>query len=1012
MKRLCPIFLFVLATVTPPLSAQIPAFGTGTWEPDSFGNHRVVVHVPEDVDAVWVRIDWRRRDLEPEKKAIIIVDAESGARIRNIARITINREYGDLVFQPVTAPGDYYIYYLPYVGNVRSNYPKITYREPTSRADADWLERHGLVVPSAVRERLREFSQARVVELQSIDEFNRFVPMEIIATAAETRALLARYPMQTYFVFPEDRTLPIRMNWDLPFKWIQSEVGLSFQGTAQRGEFYTFQLGVFAARQRIDELRVTLSDLTTSRTGYVIPASAFTCFNLGGIDWQGRPFTKKMTVEHGTIQPLWCGVQIPDSAGAGLYRGQLTVAPVGLAPTTVELELDVTRFLLHQAGDDEPWRLSRLRWLNSRLADDDGLVPPYTQVRVRGGTISVLGRQVALGANGLPARITSFFAPEMTRLTNQGRDILTGAVSLVIEDDRGREVPWEGNPVVFVKKAEGAVTWEAKSKAGPVVMDLHAEMEFDGNIEFTVALQSAVATSVNDIRLDIPIRKDVARYAMGMGLKGGFAPTEFDWAWKVEHNQDGAWIGDVNAGLQFRLRDDRYSRPLNTNFYLSKPLVMPASWDNGGNGGCRFRDRDAETYLVTCFSGPRTFGPGEVQRYDFLLLVTPFKPIDPKAQWSTRFFHAFEPLDSVALTGANTINVHHATDINPWINYPFLRPEAMKTYIDDAHARGMKVKIYYTVRELTNRAPELFALKSLGDEIFSPGEGGGFSWLQEHLDGDYIAAWHVPRIKDAAIINTGISRWHNFYVEGLNWLVKNVGIDGLYIDDVAFDRSIMKRVRKVLVRNRPGALIDLHSANQFNERDGFANSANLYLEHFPFIDRLWFGEYFDYDAPPEFWLVEMAGIPFGLMGEMLQDGGNPWRGMVFGMTSRLPWAGDPRPLWKLWDEFGIQDSRMVGYWVPDHPVRTGRDDVLATAYVKNGATLIALASWAAEPATVRLAIDWNALGIAPAAAKISAPEVEGLQHSRTFGVDEDILVEPGMGLLLVVGSEERVRSEE
>ena len=30
----------------------------------------------------------------------------------------------------------------------------------------------------------------------------------------------------------------------------------------------------------------------------------------------------------------------------------------------------------------------------------------------------------------------------------------------------------------------------------------------------------------------------------------------------------------------------------------------------------------------------------------------------------------------------------------------------MKAYIDEAHAEGLKVKIYYTVRELSNRAPE------------------------------------------------------------------------------------------------------------------------------------------------------------------------------------------------------------------------------------------------------------------------------------------------------------------
>jgi hypothetical protein len=221
---------------------------------------------------------------------------------------------------------------------------------------------------------------------------------------------------------------------------------------------------------------------------------------------------------------------------------------------------------------------------------------------------------------------------------------------------------------------------------------------------------------------------------------------------------------------------------------------------------------------------------------------------------------------------------------------------------------------------------------------------------------------------------------------------------------VAFDRTTMKRVRKVLERGRPGSLIDLHSANQFNPRDGFANSANLYLEHFPYLDRLWFGEYFDYNSAPDFWMVEMAGIPFGLMGEMLQDGGNPWRGMIYGMTNRLPWTSnsDPRPLWRLWDDFGIQDTEMLGYWVPDAPVRTGREDVLATTYTKRGKALVSIASWAKERAEVRLQIDWQRLGLDPASATITAPAVERFQEARVFKVGEPIPVEPGKGWLLVL----------
>jgi hypothetical protein len=239
-------------------------------------------------------------------------------------------------------------------------------------------------------------------------------------------------------------------------------------------------------------------------------------------------------------------------------------------------------------------------------------------------------------------------------------------------------------------------------------------------------------------------------------------------------------------------------------------------------------------------------------------------------------------------------------------------------------------------------------------------------------------------------------------VEGLNWLLQNVGIDGLYIDDVAFDRTVMKRVRKVLSRNRPGALIDLHSANQFNPRDGYANSANLYMEHFPYIDRLWFGEYFDYDAGPEYWLTEVSGIPFGLMGEMLQDGGNPWRGMLFGMTSRMPWAGDPRELWKFWDAFGIQESDMIGFWSHRCPVATDHPKVLATVYAQKERALIALASWADQPAKARLRISWDSLGFGPQGKGLHARAIPDFQTRRRFSLQESIPVAPGRGWLLIL----------
>ena len=1041
--------LFLLTSATLAVSGgdpQEPKRGVGSWEPEAgLGNHRVVIRVeapappavpvPKKRSAkaaaapaiakpavVQVLIPWRRRDLEPEKKNVIVVDASTGQRITNVLPLAVTREIGHLLFEPKTVPGDYYVYFMPYRSEGRKNYPNVKYDLPEAAEDPGWMDAAKAVLLrdeyAAGHVPMADVPRAEVVEIQSADEFSAFTPMELVATAQETKALLAAHPGAHYLLFPEDRTLSIRMADFLPYRWAAAGPAGAVTGRAARGEYFTFQVGVWAARTALSDLEVKFSDLVLGQT--VIPAKDLTCFNKRGVDWDGSPIEKAVPVEEGRIRALWCGVQVPRTIPPGIFKGTVTVAPAGLPETILAVELAVTEDLLEDAGDSDPFRMSRLRWLDSTLAQDDDIVPPFTPLTVDGMTIGCLGRSLTVGPDGFPALIQSYFASEMTRLSAKPFAVTRGPIKLIVLDGRGGELNWTpaGPAPRPTLKGPGAVVWAAESAAGDLRMKLSARMEFDGFVDCKVGVTARRDIAVSDIRLEVPWREDAAKYMMGLGHKGGLRPATFDWAWDRKNNQDALWIGAVNAGLQVALRAENYSRPLNTNFYLSKPLNMPPSWWNEGQGKVTIRagappgtpGSKARAVVMSASSGARTIRAGETLHFDFTLLITPFKTIDPPAHFRERYYHAFKPLDEVAATGANVINVHHANDINPYINYPFLRVPEMKSYIDDAHRRGFKVKIYDTVRELSNRAPELFALRSLEHEIFSPGPGGGYSWLQEHLGSDYIAAWFVPDLKDAAVVNSGMSRWHNYYIEGLDWVARNVGIDGLYLDDVAFDRTTMKRVRKVLDRRRPGALIDLHSANQYNVRDGFASSANLYLEHFPFLNRLWFGEYFDYNGSgPDYWLIEVSGLPFGLMGEMLQDGGNPWRGMVFGMTSRLPWAGDPRPLWKVWDEFGITESEMIGWWVDRNPVKTGDRDVLATAYVRRGdkkgdrpAALIALASWAKDAVDVRLAINWKKLGLDPRTATLTAPAIDKFQDAAEFKPGDPVRIEPGRGWLLIL----------
>ena len=111
---------------------------------------------------------------------------------------------------------------------------------------------------------------------------------------------------------------------------------------------------------------------------------------------------------------------------------------------------------------------------------------------------------------------------------------------------------------------------------------------------------------------------------------------------------------------------------------------------------------------------------------------------------------------------------------------------------------------------------------------------------------------------------------------------------------------------------------------------------------------------------------------------------------------------DPRPIWKVWDDFGMQGTKMIGYWVDDNPVRTTNDKVLATVYKKNGAALISIASWADDNVDVQLKIDWKKLGIDPSHAIITAPGMKNFQPAKTFSVNDNIPVEKGKGWLLIV----------
>jgi hypothetical protein len=969
-------------------------FEAGNWEPHlaagaegrSLGNHRAVVTLDSAAgDAVLVTIPWRRHDRDPAAKSIVVVDAASNQPVLNAVALRVENVSGDIAFQPSPGSATYHVYYMPWESS-GGYYPRVTYPRVESRAEGAWERR----VRAAS---LAELPRARTTHIQSVDTFHSFFPMEVIASGPETAGFMSEVA-DGWALVPEHRDYPVRMRHFLPYHWTQQENSSEFTSQALQGEYFTFQLAVVAGPYPVEDVRVTFEGFPSEW------GEALTCFNCGGVDERGRSFVTDVSVPFGTVQPLWIGIDVPEDQRPGQYSGNVVVSSATRGSKTVHVSVDVQPSRAVNHGFDSPVLMTRLAWLNSTVGTDpDFIIEPYQPVRVAGRSLSILGRTVELGASGLPDRVLSYFSPELTHLVAVPEPVLARPINLEIVV-AGRPERLEPSAFEVRQEARSRAEWLALNRSQRVAVRVEGALEYDGMLDYRITVQALQDLEVDDIALPLSLVPDAAEYMLGLGFRGGKRPEQVDWKWQVENHHEGAWLGGIHKGLQYVLRDDGYVRPLNTNFYQNQPLRMPKSWFNEGHGGIRI-ETGASEVTARNYSGARRMIAGDTLQFNIRFLLTPFKPIDTEEHFRTRFVHRYVPVDSVVEWGGTVVNIHHANEINPYINYPFFNLDLQTAYIEQAHAKGIKFKLYNTIRELSYRAHELFALRSLGDEILNDGEGGGHSWMQEHLETNYHSAWHAWRVDDAAMLNKGTSRWTNYYIEGLSWLAANQHIDGLYLDDIAFSRETVKRMISVLHKQRDEVVIDLHSANQFNPRDGHINSAMLYMEHFPFISRLWFGEYFEYDRDEDYWLTEVSGLPFGLMGEMLQDGGHPYRGLLYGMTARIYGDVDPRPVWLMMNELGIAESKMLGYWLHNAPVTTDHPRILATSYVRPDGVLVVLASWSGEDETVSLTLDPATLGELSGLGA-HAPAVEGLQAAAEVDLSR-VVVPANQGLFVIVG---------
>ena len=827
-----------------------------------------------------------------------------------------------------------------------------------------------------------------------------------------------------FHVFPESRTSPIQYYDSMKISWIEQDFSRQgFKLEAQPGEYFVYQIGVWALNQDLENVKVKLEDFE-SDDGKKIGKQLMTCFNKEGVDFEGNAFVKQVSLNAGRVQALWFGIDL-EGVSAGVYHGEVIIETRKSAKT-VKLALEIEGDPVVNHGFDKGKNLSRLAWLNSTIGLNHNITPGFSEIERDGDRLDILGRSLTIDESGLPKTILTFFEPSNQFLLGEGAPLINEPFRFVIEKESGEVVKLNSGKVEFTVNTPSQIQWQITNTSEECNLLVEGLMEYDGFLDYRLTLTANKPLKIKDIRLEVPFNKAKAKYMMGLNHEGGLRQKDWQWQWDTNKNQDMLWIGNVNGGMRMKLKAENYVRPLINIYYKFNQLHLPPSWGNEGKGGVSVNDESA-IVLLKAFSGSRELTESQQLHYDFELLLTPFKLMDKSIKYGDRYFHgggrlAHEKVEKAQDAGANIINIHHAEDIYPFINYPYLDENQveLKQLVDDAHSKNKRLKLYYTTRELTVKTPEFWALYSLNGELIFPGPGnesvtlihkkGPHAWLKENLREKYIPAWYNPihdgKFKgafDLSVITTPDSRLNNFYIGGLDWMVRNMGIDGVYIDDSALDRITLRRARKTIDRYRAEGRMDLHSWNHFNEYAGYANCLNMYMDLLPYFDLVWIGEGRDYSRMPDHWLIEVSGIPFGLPGQMLQGAGNPWRGMVYGITNRAGWDGEgPSSIWEFWDKFHIEDKKMVGYWDEQSPIKVNNSMIRATFYHGKTESIIAVANWDDKDQECAISLDWKRLGFNSRSYTVEQPFIKNYQNKGKVQSLKKLKIPAGKGFLMVL----------
>jgi len=272
-----------------------------------------------------------------------------------------------------------------------------------------------------------------------------------------------------------------------------------------------------------------------------------------------------------------------------------------LAPGLCALAACIGAQTAGRAAEPPPWE-------GSQAGIGEEVLPPWTPLDAEGTEARVWGRMVRWADAPFPAEIET-----------AGQGVLAEPIRLLATID-GEETVVRGD-MQPVGAWPHLAKWAAETSAGGVPISATAQIEYDGMMRMDLVLGARQGSTLDGLRLELPLRAEHAKYLYhfpgrwGSAFNAGALPEDGF----VSGFRPFIWLGDEDRGLAWFCESDRNWAPL-------------------GAEDCVSIRREGDTVLLSLEIVSESLDLTEAIAYTFGLHPTPVKPVTEDV-WDMRITH-------------------------------------------------------------------------------------------------------------------------------------------------------------------------------------------------------------------------------------------------------------------------------------------------------------------------------------------------------------------------------------